>query len=169
MNTALTTLQNCARECAITLDQARHWVDHLGITITKVGRVRHITGDDAAKLASMARLVASGMSPVEAAATIKASGSHAPEIARSAAPAPDHAELIARLDDIGRSMVALADEVRQLRQENTALRLRLEPPAPVRQIVASSQPMADPLAGLSWYQRLKVQLFEPQRLRRYEM
>lgn len=85
------------------------------------------------------------------------------------APAPSNAALMARLDEVCRSMLVLVDEVRALRLENDALRLRLAPPQPVREMISRDQVQHDPLEGMSWYRRLMVQLFEPQRMRRYEM
>lgn len=82
--------------------------------------------------------------------------------------AVDLSPLMAKLDDLGRAMVALAGEVQTLRQENAALKVLLLPPAPIAAPVWKPEPARpDPSEKMNFFERLFCEIFTPDRLRRF--
>lgn len=91
-------------------------------------------------------------------------------------PAPvDLAPVVNRLDSIEKAFLVMVEEIRNLKQENAALRLRLEPPPlpaefskPPEPVKAwAPTPKADPLEGAGIFARAWAHLVHPERLRRH--
>ena len=184
-------LPEVALSAGISTDKARHWVEALGFSLVKVGRVRHATPHAAAQVREMARLVAGGMSPQVAAAKLREVPVVEPQPAPLTLTTPD----APRLEEIGRALVALAEaqkvaaethgrevaalrevvsrlveENRALRSEVAGVRLALLPPTdPPRPVTPwQPEPRPDPLAGASWFRRVWVEMTAPERLRRFD-
>ena len=90
-------------------------------------------------------------------------------------PAPvDLSPVVNRLDSMEKAFLVMAEEIRGLKQENAALRMRLEPPpmpaeftkppAPVQVWTPAVKP--DPLEGAGFLARAWAHLVHPERLRR---
>lgn len=88
----------------------------------------------------------------------------------------DSASLENRLDGMEKSILALVEEVRALRidnsglrSDNAALRILLEPPVvPSMPVWTPPAPRPDPIAGASWLKRFYIATFHPDRLRRFD-
>lgn len=132
--------------------------------VTKEGGVTFITTEGAAILK----------------ASIQATTVNPPPAIAFPVPAPmpapvDLAPVVNRLELMERALYVMVEEIKGLKQENAALRLRLEPPPlppefnkppePVQ--VWKPEPKADPLEGAGLLARAWTHLVHPERLRRH--
>lgn len=175
MDTSLSTMQKIATDCGITLDKTRYWVSLLDIEVVKIGRVRHLRGSDSKLLEKMAALVAGGLSPIMAAATLKAAPDQSPEPTRTGEVNKTIDPVSKKLDDLGNALVRMAGEIAaihsevvSLRSENAALRVLLLPP-PSKPVEAWRPEPArpDPREKMNFFERVFCELFAPDRLRRF--
>lgn len=91
-----------------------------------------------------------------------------PASIQQTAPGVDLSPLMAKLDDLGRAMVALAGEVQTLRQENAALKVLLLPaPSKPVEVWQPEPARPDPREGKNIFQRIFLELFQPDKLRRF--
>ena len=114
-----TALPECSRKAQTTPDRARYWLKLLGVETIKKGNVRYVPNAAADLLGNMARLVANGLPPAEAAK--KAKDETPTEIAPvkdSEIPGND----AARLEGIEKAMLAMAEQMRVMVEENRFLR-----------------------------------------------
>ena len=175
MDEILIPLKDLAKEA--TIPQLKYWAKLLSILLIVRGRVAHVNSDDAQKLLKIAELVKEGKSPQDAAEVV---GVVNREIIPSAETNNrsgifDLKEKIDRLErrneGIENALLAVVEEMRNLRQENSALKQYLmPPPEPAKVIIPwQPEPPKDPLEGLTWVQRAYVQVFEPQKMRKFDV
>jgi hypothetical protein len=161
----LIPLADVATSIGVSVDKCRHWSESLGATVEKVNRVRHVSLATADRLAEMARLVAGGSSPAQAAAVI-----NTPLAVRE--PAPTAAEPPA-MAEMRQAILSTAREVSALREQIAQLTMRLdapkpipatllEPPAPVRPWSPPTQRPRQVVGVRRWF----AHLFAPETLRR---
>jgi len=89
--------------------------------------------------------------------------------------AVDLAPVVNRLESMEKAFLIMAEEIRSLKQESAALRMRLEPPPLPQDFFKSIKSVevwkpempADPLAGMSFIEKVWVKVFEPQRMRKF--
>jgi len=123
-------LPDVARAAGASVDQLRYWLRLLAIEPVKQGKTRMISTDDSERLSTMARMVAGGVAPKEAAARIGAGVF--PAVVSPVAETPINAEL----SEVKRAMIEMAatfqKETAALRAELTAIRQesrRMQTPA----------------------------------------
>lgn len=156
-----------AREAGVSVQAVYRAVKRLGNRlsgkVSKVNGVSEITQDGAA-------LVLETLKASKGASIVK--DTPAPLVQERQAPAADLSPVLARMESLEKSFLLVVEELkesrnelREVRKENAALRMLLAPP-PVHQVARNDQVMNDPLAGLPWYRRLLVEIFEPHKMRR---
>lgn len=114
-----TALPECSRKAQTTPDRGRYWLKLLGVETVKKGNVRYVPNAAADLLGNMARLISNGMTPGEAAK--KAKDETPFEIAPvkvSEVPGKD----TARLEGIEKAMLAMAEQMKNMVEENRSLR-----------------------------------------------
>ncbi len=174
MDEILIPLKDLAKDA--TIPQLKYWTKLLGVLLIVRGRVAHVYNNDAQRLLKVAELVKEGKSPQEAAEII---GTANQAIITSTEAGNnsgilDLSEKIERLErrneGVEKALLAMVDEIRNLRQENTNLKQYLMPPQEPITAVIPWQPETpkDPLEGMTWLQRAYVQIFEPQKMRQYD-
>ena len=136
----------------------------LSAHVTKEGGVTFITPEGATIL--KASIQATTVSPAP------------PVVVQVPAPMPapvDLAPVVNRLDSMEKAFLVMVEEMRSLKQENTALRMRLEPPPLPEDFNKPPKPMKawvpeirpDPLEGAGLLTRAWVYLLRPEKLRRH--
>lgn len=83
--------------------------------------------------------------------------------------AVDLTPVITRIEAMERAVLMLVEENKRLANENVALRIFLTP-APrneKRGIAWQPEKAVDPMAGMTWYQRLWTEWFEPWKMRQH--
>jgi hypothetical protein len=174
MDEILIPLKDLAKDA--TIPQLKYWAKLLGILLIVRGRVAHVYNNDAQKLLKIVELVKEGKSPQEAAemiGTVNRAVISAEEMNNNAGIL-GLKEKIERLEQrnegIEKALLAMVDEMRNLRQENSALKKFLMPPPEPLKMVIPWQPKTpkDPLEGMTWFQQVYVKIFQPQKLRQYD-
>lgn len=179
----LIALRDVAKKVGITPAQAKYWVKLLGVVLVMRGRVGFLEEVTADNIMKMADLVTNGASPKNAAFEISGVVNEKEIIPVKRIEPDDVEELKEKLDrletkngQIEKAILMLAEENRATRQEmtklvevNQALRLRLEPPplpafAPPRPIKVWEPVRVQPIPT-PWYERLWLQMFNPEMLR----
>lgn len=174
MDEILIPLKDLAKDA--TIPQLKYWAKLLGVLLIVRGRIAHVYNNDAQRLLKIAELVKEGKSPQDAAETV---GTVNRAIitsteANNNAGILDLKEKIEKLErrneGVEKALLAVVDEMRSLRKENTMLKQYLMPPQEPAKAVIPWQPETpnDPLKGMTWFQRVYVQVFEPQKMRRYD-
>lgn len=173
------SISEAARIVGIDPDKARYWLKLLEVETTKAGKSRCVAPDAVTLLAAMNNLVTQGTSPSDAARIAKDS----PIETKPMIPEKAEKDAIqAQLEEMKKAFLlmgetfkveiqSLKNEIRNLAEENKHLRVQLLPPPedPPKQIIPWHPETAqDPLEGMSWFQRAYVQVFEPQKMRRYD-
>lgn len=167
-----TRISDLAGQAGVSVQTVYRIMDRLGDRlaghVSKVKGVRLVDADGAGMIREA--LAQTTTKPVAAKTS-----------AEIAAPAPD---MTARMEEIGKVLVVLAEEVRATRQELATLRadnqtLRSElgavrlalapPPVPARSITPwQPTPQPDPAVTLPWWKVAWCSLFDPAQLRRAE-
>lgn len=152
-----------------TIDKLKYWCRLLNIQTRTHNRQAHVTEREADSIKTMISLIRSGMSPSEAARNICPVTTEENKVAVTPLPpGVDLSPLMAKLDDLGRAMVALAGEVQTLRQENAALKVLLLPaPSKPVEVWQPEPARPDPREGKNIFQRIFLELFQPDKLRRF--
>lgn len=177
------TITQAAMDIGVSPDQARYWCQLLSLATHKMGRNRYLDTHGVEQIREMCKMTITGKTPQEAAAILTATPVVVPtESAMSAKQEPD-IQLVARLEGIENALLVIAKDNRVLRegmnrlvntitqqeQEIVALRLRLEPP-PIPEFdppkpVKAWEPVRLQPAPIPWYERLWLQMFNPEMLR----
>lgn len=172
MDEILIPLKDLAKDA--TIPQLKYWAKLIGVLLIVRGRVAHVYNNDAQKLLKITELVKEGKSPQEAAeivGTVNQAIITSPEASNNSGIL-DLNEKIERLErrneGIEKALLAMVEEMRNLRQENNNLRHYLMPPQePVKAVIPwQPEKLKDPLEGKTWFQRAFIQVFEPQKMRR---
>ncbi len=152
-----------------TIDKLKYWCRLLNIQTRTHNRQAHVTEREADSIKTMISLIRSGMSPAEAARNICPVVTEESKVAvTSPAPAVDLSKIEARFDAMERAFMAVVDELKSVRAENAALRVLLAPPAPIAAPVWKPEPARpDPREGKNIFQRIFLELFQPDKLRRF--
>ena len=182
MNTEVRQLPDVARSLRVTVDQCRYWLALLGITVSHKGRVRVISEDVFEQLAKVAELVKAGVTPKESVSAIKGApveGNVLPVISPvTSSPVGELVNFKGELEEIKKVLMLMAEqnqklqtEVSFLRKDNNVLRCFLMPPSIITKPVIPWKPEKpeNPLEGLSWLRKAYVKVFEPWKMRRYEV
>jgi|GEM_PF-4540839 len=166
-----------------TIPQLKYWSKLSGIALVVRGRVAHVRPEDAETLCKITLMVAEGSSPQDAVKTLGKSPDH--RIIASV-PVEILPDCTARLDALEKSMMLMVErlsrqenqiasqekmivlqerELSDQRKELATLRLpTLLLNAPPR-IVKPWQPIRVQPVPMPWYERLWVQMFNPETLR----
>lgn len=153
-------ISDLAKEAGTSVQSVYRAVKRLGKRLEgKVSKVNGVSevSDDGAAIIREALKVSAGATIVK------------PTPPEVTPPAPaDLSPILAKLDDLGLAMVALAGEVQTLRQENAALKVLLLPaPSKPVEVWKPEPARPDPLEGKNIFQRIFLELFQPDRLRRF--
>lgn len=168
-------LGKLAERAGINRDKARYWASLLGIALVKVDGKLMVPEEAAGHLEAMRKAVAAGTSPAVAAQEVKTL-LPLPE-PPTASQAPQDSP---RLESLERAVLAMADTVRSLVEENRRLsgqveNLRVDLARPALQIAANPprvvrpwhpEPAADPSEGMPWWRVAWLSLVAPEQLRR---
>ena len=172
------SISEAARVVGIDPDKARYWLKLLEVETTKAGKSRCVAPVAVTLLAAMSNLVSQGTSPSDAARIAR----EAPIETQPIIPEKVGNSVQVQLDEMKKAFLfmgetfknelqCLRNEIRNLTEENKNLRVQLLPaPQEAPKPIAPWKPEApkDPLEGMSWLQRALVEVFEPQKMRRYD-
>ncbi|MDP1624278.1 MAG: hypothetical protein Q8L64_00760 [bacterium] len=159
------SLIEAAAKAGVTRDKARYWVRLLGIEVEKKEGSLTVPSGTENLLEVMARAVKNGASPSIAALEVK--NTFVPLPVKQEPPQVDYSQ---RFEGIEKVLFALVEEIKTLKCENRALRIQLIPPEkPAMPVIPwKPEPPADPLEGLGFFERIWVQIVEPQKLRQFD-
>lgn len=173
------SISEAARVVGIDPDKARYWLKLLEVETTKAGKSRCVAPDAVTLLASMNSMVIQGTSPGDAARIAKETPL---DIRPVVAEKAENDVIQTQVEELKRAFLMMGEvfkteiqglkaEIRNLAEENKNLRVQLLPPPqePPKKIIPwHPETPKDPLEGMTWLQRAYVQVFEPQKLRRYD-
>lgn len=130
------TLQEVSKSLGISTDKARYWLSLLDMPQEKRGRVVFLPDETVAKLSEMARQVAEGFQPGEAAKRAKDTAVMVPVNTTPSANSLDMGCFMGKMDSMEKAVMLLVESHKTLAEENRALRsevslLRGLLPAPV--------------------------------------
>jgi DNA-binding transcriptional MerR regulator len=156
-----------AKAVNASTDQIRYWCSLLGVKPTRKGRVSFLTLIIVAQIEMMARFIAAGMSPKEAAVKTKEEKHELPEETQVMIPT-DHDKRFESMEKailtMADQMKSLSEQVKSLTLENRALRHQLTPSTQkTKVIVWHPEPIQRP--AYPWYKQLWYELTAPQMLR----
>lgn len=156
-----------AQSVNASTDQIRYWCSLLGVKPTRKGRVSFLTLIIVAQIEMMARFIAAGMSPKEAATKAKENEQELPVETQIMVPT-NHDKRFESMEKailtMADQMKTLSEQVKNLTLENRALRNQLTPPKQkTKVIVWHPEPLQRPV--FPWYKQLWYELTAPQMLR----
>ena len=169
-------ITEAAKLAGITREQARYWSRLLDLDMIKEGRVSYLAAGSENMLLAMAQAVKSGQAPAVAASEVKATFAAPVIMPKQPETEQGNTEIIARLNDLERAVILLAENNKQLLTENRELaaiisrqntkldtiaaRLPAPPPevAPIRKIQKT-------VAKVPLFKRIWLELFNPESLR----
>jgi len=172
------SISEAARVVGLDPDKARYWLKLLEVETTKAGKSRCVAPEAVTLLAAMNNLVSQGTSPSDAARIAR----ETPIETKPIVPEKAENTVQTQLDEMKKAFLfmgetvkneiqGLRSEIRNLTEENKNLRVQLlpAPQEPAKAVVPwKPEPPKDPLEGMSWFQRAFVEVFEPQKMRRYD-
>lgn len=174
-----TSLSEIGRRVGVDTDTLRYWVKLLNLPTSKAGKLRCVSPEGAQDLEKVAAVVRAGGSPGDAVRAVRSAPS---DLAPIESQPPQENFIREDLDQIKKSLVLLSEVVKRSIEENQATRAEnaqlradlaairaavLPPPAPQQSVIAwHPEPSKDPLEGLGFLERLWVEWFHPERLRR---
>ncbi len=173
------SISEAARVVGIDPDKARYWLKLLEVETTKAGKSRCVAPDAVTLLAAMNNLITQGTSPSDAARIAKES----PIETKPIIAEKTESNLVQlQIEELKKAFLIMGEafkteihglktEIRNLAEENKNLRIQLLPPpqeTPKKIIPWQPEKPNDPLEGMTWLQRAYVQVFEPQKMRRFD-
>lgn len=167
-------ITEAAKLAGITREQARYWSRLLDLEMTKDGRVSYLPAGSESLLLAMAQAVKNGQAPAVAAAEVKTTYAPPPPMVQP----ESGSDIAARLEQLEKSVLMLADSNRKLSEENKTLAAlilsqnekinnlaaKLLPP-PESKPINVWQPAARKPPQVSWLKRAWYELISPERLR----
>ena len=177
----LKKLHELAAENEVTADQVRYWITLLGAKTTRQGKHRFVNPETVSQVHEMALMIKNGVTPKDAAEKYKKITT---EVAILPPPGDEDLDGIRKalmlLVETNKAMTeeiragrqesaAIRAEVSALRQENNVLMARLLPPPEPVKVIHAWQPETpkQPMEGMTWLQRVYVQIVEPWRMRQF--
>jgi len=172
------SISEAARIVGIDPDKARYWLKLLEVETTKAGKSRCVAPDAVTLLALMNSQILQGTSPSDAARITKETPI---ELKPVVAEKTENNTIQLQLEELKNAFLFMGEifkteiqglkiEIRNLAEENKNLRIQLLPPPqepPEKIIPWQPETPKDPLNGMTWIERTFVQVFEPQKMRRY--
>jgi len=178
-------LREIARETCITADQAKYWIKLLHIAPKIKGRVGYLESNEAAQLRTMAKLVAQGSNPKEAAAKITGITDENNIVVHEKNGIEDLQKALMLIVEANKATLEenrqikeaiqlmqqeVKDQIFKLTEENRKLRLIFEPPQISKQIDVwkPKQSKINPLQSKNWLEKIYIKIFQPEKMRQFE-
>lgn len=168
------SVTDAATFAGIPREKARYWSTLLDLEMTKDGRVSYLPAGSESLLLAMAQAVKNGQAPAVAAAEVKTTYAPPPPMVQP----ESGSDIAARLEQLEKSVLMLADSNRKLSEENKTLAALILSqnekinnlaakllPAPESKPVKVWQPAKKTEVKVPLLKRLFFEIFSPERLR----
>jgi DNA-binding transcriptional MerR regulator len=166
-------LAEAARKLGVHIDTLRYWTKLLGIEGVKNGNIRYIPADCLEKLQAIKEMVSQGTQTCEA---IRKVNETPQSLALVPVPQNHPSETTARLEGMEKAILTLVEKISGLVDENQKLRkevsfvrgLLIPEKKTVPVIPWKPEIPRDPFEGLGFFERIWVQVLEPQKMRQFD-
>lgn len=166
------TLVEAAKQAAVSRDKAKYWLELLGCCLIKEKQKSFVPLGTVILLEAMRLAIESGLTPSAAAEHVKLTYSEK-HVTQEPAKVPEVRDdaitrMTERIESLEKAVLMLVEENRNLAQRVGGMQILLAPPIkPAPAIAWKPEKLKSPLEGMTWYQKVWVEWFEPWRMRRY--